>query len=82
MSSFAKGIWVTLAVIAILAVVVVLSALITMWAWNFGVVVIVAACGGGIAKIGFWAAFWANVALGVVRGDAARAVNRAKADKQ
>lgn len=43
-----------------------LGAVITWAAWNWGVVAIVAAAGGSIAKIGLVTAFFINVALGIV----------------
>lgn len=49
-----------------LPIVVILSGLLTLLAWNVGVVAIVAACGGAVAKIGLGTAICANIALGIV----------------
>lgn len=38
-----------------------LGALIFQQIWNLGLVALVAACGGTVAKIGFWTAFWVNL---------------------
>lgn len=47
-------------------VILVVLAWISMFAWNLGVVAIVTACGGTVGKIGFWASFFANFAIGIV----------------
>ena len=54
-------------VIGIVLVVAALSAVLTMLAWNLGVVAIVAAAGGHVGEIGLVTAFFANVALGILR---------------
>lgn len=44
----------------------VLGGLVTMLAWNLGVVAIVAACGGTVAKIGLLTGIFTNIALNIV----------------
>lgn len=60
------GCAIMLAILALLPAFAALGALLTMLAWNLGVVAIVAACGGHVAHIGFWTALFANIAIGVV----------------
>lgn len=48
-------------------VLVAVLGLITMFAWNVGVVALVAACGGEVSRISFLAAVAINFAIGVVR---------------
>lgn len=52
--------------LVLFVVIVVLFALLTQFAWNVGVVALVAACGGSVAKIGFWTAVAVNIALGII----------------
>lgn len=40
-----------------------LIAVIAMLAWNYGVVAIVAACGGSVSKIGYFTALFSYVAF-------------------
>lgn len=54
-----------LAVVALFAGLA-LGGLIVLLVWNFGMVPLVAACGGAISKIGFWTAFFANAAITIV----------------
>lgn len=63
------AILVVLAIIAFAALVggiVALGGLITMLAWNYGVVALAAACGSAVAKIGFGTAICVNLAVGVL----------------
>jgi hypothetical protein len=73
MSDGAKTVWMVLGIIVLIVAVAALSALITMWAWNFGVTEVVKICGGHVGKIGFITAWWVAFALGIIRGDAAKA---------
>lgn len=75
MTKGAKTTWMVLGFIVLILAVAALSALITMWAWNFGVTEVVKACGGHVGKLGFITAWWLAIALGLVRGDAAKANN-------
>jgi hypothetical protein len=53
--------------ILVIAVVILLAALITLGAWNLGVVVVVAACGAHIGKITLGTAIFVNFALGIIQ---------------
>lgn len=71
----------TLAVLgglALVAGVVILSGLITMLAWNIGVVGIVSACGGAVGKISLGIAICANLAIGIASRLFRRTVTVAK----
>jgi uncharacterized membrane-anchored protein len=57
---------VVLAVLALIAGIIALGGLLTLLAWNYGVVAIAAACGASVAKIGFGTAICLNLAIGVV----------------
>lgn len=50
----------------LVAAIVALAALITMLAWNLGVVALVAATGNSVGTIGFVTAIFVNMAIGVV----------------
>jgi fatty acid desaturase len=66
-----------LAIIILFPLLLALSALLILLAWNVGIVPLVAALGGAVGKIGFWTAFGVSIALmllqGTVRGMRARA---------
>lgn len=67
--------------IAAFVAVLCLSALVAMFAWNLGVVALVAACGGAATTIGFKTAFWGVVALMFLRprvGGASKVVNKSQ----
>lgn len=49
-----------------IAGVLALGAVITKFAWNYGVVKLVAASGGSVAKIGFLTALAVNFAIGII----------------
>lgn len=55
-----------LALLVLFPIIVAISALITMLAWNLGVVALVAAAGGSVGKIGFITAIFVNFAIGIV----------------
>lgn len=57
---------ITLAFALLIGGLALLSALITKIAWNYGVVAIVAACGGHVAKISLVTALCFNIAWGIV----------------
>ena len=56
-----------LGVVALFAAFVLLGGLIFWLAWNIGVVAIVAAAGGTVGKISFWAAVGASLAVGILK---------------
>jgi uncharacterized membrane protein YkgB len=56
-----------LIVASALAVLVALAALLTLLAWNVGVVAVAAALGLTVGKISFWAALGLNVVLGIIQ---------------
>lgn len=65
----AAAIGVLLLIVLFLVIVgafAVLGGLITMVAWNYGVVPIVAASGGAVAKISLLTGISANIAIGVI----------------
>lgn len=64
--SIAVSILVGVFVIGIIGLAVVLGGLLTLLAWNVGVVGIVAAAGGSVGKIGLGIAICANIAIGIV----------------
>lgn len=57
-----------LLLIAAVAAIVILGGIITQFAWNVGVVALVAACGGTVGKISLGAAIAANFALSIIGG--------------
>lgn len=62
---------VTYALVGLLAFVAVfclllLGGLIVMLVWNIGAVPLIAACGGTVSKIGFWTAFFVNMAVNII----------------
>jgi hypothetical protein len=61
-----EGVAVVIGVILMFVAVVVLGALFTMLAWNVGLTALVAACGGHIGNIGFWAAVGINIVWGII----------------
>lgn len=63
---FFAGLLVAAVIIVLVAALVILCGLITMLAWNYGVVALVAACGGSVSKIGLITAVCANLAIGVI----------------
>jgi hypothetical protein len=68
LGKIAVGALAVIAVLALVAACFLLGGVIIWAAWNLGVVPLVAACGGTVAKIGFWTAVFVSVALNVVGG--------------
>jgi hypothetical protein len=65
-ADIAVGAIVVALIIAIIAAVVLLSGLITLLAWNVGVVGIAAALGATVGKISLGIAICANFAIGII----------------
>ena len=54
--------------LAIASLVWAFFAVVILLAWNVGVVGIVGAAGGSVSTIGFWTAFGAAAAIGIIKG--------------
>lgn len=54
------------AILAFIATIILLGGLIFWLAWNVGVVALVAAAGGSVGKISFWAAVGGSLAVGIL----------------
>lgn len=52
--------------IVFVAVILALAGLVTLGAWNIGVVGAAAALGAKVATINLWTAIWVNVVMGVI----------------
>jgi hypothetical protein len=71
LNPFAKltaGIGILGIIVALVFLLSCIGAAILFFGWNLGVVALVAACGGHVAKIGFWTAYFVSLALSVVKG--------------
>lgn len=55
-----------LVILVLLPIIILIGGLITMLAWNLGVVALVAAAGGTVGKIGLITAIFVNFAIGIV----------------
>lgn len=53
-------------VVVAVAVIFALAGLVTLGAWNIGVVGAAAALGAKVATINLWTAIWVNVVMGVI----------------
>lgn len=65
-TSIAAGALVVVGVVLLIAAVIGLGGVITMLAWNLGVVTIAAACGASVGEIGFVTAIFANIAISIL----------------
>lgn len=54
------------AILAFIATIILLGGLVFWIAWNVGVVALVAAAGGSVGKISFWAAVGGSLAVGIL----------------
>jgi len=66
-NSFTK-LLIGLAAIGIIGVIVLLSAVVTYFGWNHGVVNVIKACGGDAGGISLTTAVFTNMALAALRG--------------
>lgn len=66
MNKFAMIVGIVLIALAAAFGVAALSAAFFMIAVNYGVVHLVAAAGGTLAKIGFWTSFWTTYIIGLI----------------
>lgn len=64
--SLTENILVALIAVVAVAVLFTLVGLITLGAWNIGVVGAAAALGAKVATINLWTAIWVNVVMGVI----------------
>ncbi len=60
------GFGIAVALVVVIAAIIVASGVLTMLAWNIGVVGLVAATGGSISKISLGVAICVNLAIGVL----------------